>query len=392
MTWNLEENPDDPKELQIYKYVLKRSKNPEFSKTITRFLNLYEYLKTQKFKNSSELRENILSYGKPLLTEKEAEQVFEMSIMRGGESKYPFLNNVFRQFLGWVYKWQPDVLKTVTDNIVDIKERLQIFKHIREDNELGEIYGIVLDSITEIIPMNVTILENIASEMPVVGPVSGLIATMVSSVFLLFNNLLHFTQGNDGDIIVDSLLIIPFVGTSLHSAAKAVESHAGKLSDKRLKLIETIRKSFGEEEAELFASYIPDLNELESYQMPTLDGLKNNALSLVEKRGLPTSMDSIRNIAGQNLQGLAEQRGLPTSMDSIKNMAGQHLQGLAEQRGLPTSMDSIKNMAFQQAQNINSMGTALPGSQYLDRKVVGGNPLTRGRPLKKKWGTRRKLK
>ena len=49
-------------------------------------------------------------------------------------------------------------------------------------------------------------------------------------------------------------------------------------------------------------------------------------------------------------------------------------------------------MAVQQAQNINSMGTTLPGSRFLDRTVLGGNRLTRGHPLKKKWGTLRKLK
>jgi hypothetical protein len=344
MTWNLEENSDDPKELQIYKYVLKRSKNPEFSKTIVRFLNLYEYIKLKNFKSASELRENILSNGKPLLTEKESEELFDMSIMRGGESKYPFLNNIFRQFLGWIYKWQPDILKDFTDNVVDIKERLQIFKHIREDYQLGEVYGLILDSITEIIPMNVTIIENIASEMPVIGTVSGLIATMISSLVIVFNNMIHFSQGDDGAIIVDSFLMIPFIGTSLHTAAISAEKQMGNLSEKRLKLIESIRGAFGEEEGQLIAQYIPDLDNLDSYQVPTLDGLQNSALSLAEKRGLPTNIES------------------------------------------------VKNMAIQHAQNINSLGTALPGSRFLDRKVVGGNPLTRGHPLKKKWGTRRKLK
>jgi len=340
MTWNLEENTDNPKELQIYKYVLKHSKNPEFSKTIVRFLNLYEYLKIKKFKNSSELRANVLSDGKPIFTEEESKKIFDMSLMRGGESKYPFLDNVFRQFLGWIYQWQPDVLKNFTDNVGDIVERFQIFKYIREDYELGEIYGIILDSITEIIPANVSIIENIANELPIVGPVSGLITTMISSIFIAFNNILTISQGDLGKTIVDLFLVIPFIGTSLHAGAKSIESQVGNLSQKRDKLIDTIRRSFGEEEAQVFGSYLPDLNNLESYKFP--------------------SVDSVLSIA--------------------------------EKRGIPTNIDSLKSMAVQQAQNINSLGTTLPGSRFLDRTVLGGNRLTRGHPLKKKWGTQRKLK
>jgi len=354
MAWNLEENTDNPEELKIYKYVLKQSKNPKFAKIVTRFLNVYEYIKLNKFESAKDLQANILSNDKPLFTDEEAEKIFEMSVMRGGESKYPVLNNVFRQFLGWIYQWQPDVLKDFTDNITDLKENLQIFKHIREDYELGEIYGIVLDSITEIIPMNVTIIENIANELPVVGPASGLIATMISSVLIVFNNMLHFAEGDDGAIIVDSFLMIPFIGTSLHSAAVSAEKQLGKISEKRQKLIDTVRRSFGEEEGELIAQYIPDLDNLDSYQVPTIEGLQTSALSLADKRGLPTSIDAVKDMAGQHIQGLAQQRGLPTSIDAVKDMAGQHLQGLAQQRG--------------------------------------AKRLTSSRPHKKKWGTLKKLK
>jgi hypothetical protein len=366
MTWNLEDNSDNPDELKIYKYVLKQSKNPKFAKTVTRFLNLYEYIKLKKFKSVKELQENILSNGKPLFTDQEAKKIFDMSVMRGGESKYPVLNNVFRQFLGWIYQWQPDTLKDFIDNVTDLKERFQIFKHIREDYELGELYGIVLDSITEIIPMNVTIIENIANELPVVGPASGLIATMISSVFMVFNNMIHFSQGDDGAIIVDSFLMIPFIGTSLHSAAISAEKQLGNIAEKRQKLIDTVRRSFGEEEGELIAQYIPDLDKLDSFQLPSMESLQTSALSLAEKRGLPTSIDA--------------------------------LQDMAEQRGVPTSIDAVKDIAQQKIDTVNSLGTSLPKSitntiSSADAiRRFGAKRLTSSRPHKKKWGTLKKLK
>ena len=342
MVWNLEDNSDNPEELRIYKYVLKQSKNPKFTKTLIRFLNLYEYLKLNKFRSASELQQNILSHGKPLFKEEEAKKVFEMSVMRGGESKYPLLNNFLRQFLGWVYQWSPDVVANFMDGVSNMKERLQIFKHIREDYELGEIYGIILDSVTEIIPMNVTILENIASEMPVVGPVSSVIATMISSVLIVFNNMLHFSQGDDGAIIVDSFLMIPFIGTSLRAAATTIEKQGQNLAQKRQRLIDTISRSFGPEEAELFGQYIPDLEHLDSFELPSIDSLQQKALSIAEKRGIPTSVESLKDMGQQHIQNLAE----------------KHVPGL----------DRLQNVA----------------------QRLGGNRLTSSRPYKRKWGTQRK--
>ena len=342
MVWNLEDNSDNPEELRIYKYVLKQSKNPKFSKTLVRFLNLYDYLKVQNFKSASELQQNVLSYGNPLFTKEQSEKVFEMSVMRGGESKYPLMNNFLRQFLGWVYQWSPDVVANFMDGVSDMKERLQIFKHIREDYELGEIYGIILDSVTEIIPMNVTILENIASEMPVIGPVSSLIATMISSVLIVFNNMLHFSQGDDGAVIVDSLLMIPFIGTSLRAAATTIEKQGRNLAEKRQKLIDTVQRSFGDEEAQLIGQYIPDLEHLDSYQIPSIETLQQSALNIAEKRGIPTSVDSLKDMGQQHLENLAE----------------KHVPGL----------DRLRNVA----------------------ERLGGNRLTSSRPYKRKWGTRRK--
>ena len=323
---------------------MKQSKNPKFTKTLLRFLNLYEYLKLNKFKSASELQKNVLSYGKPLFTEQESKKIFEMSLMRGGESKYPLMNNFLRQFLGWVYQWSPDVLANFMDGVSDMKERLQIFKHIREDYELGEIYGIILDSMTEIIPMNVTILENVANEMPVVGPVSGMIATMISSVLIMFNNILHFSQGDDGAIIVDSFLMIPFIGTSLRSVATSVEKQGKNLAEKRQKLIDTVGRSFGQEEAELIGQYIPDLEHLDSFELPSIDSLQQGALSIAEKRGIPTSVDSLKDMGQQHVQNLAE----------------KHVPGL----------DRLQNI-----------------TQHL-----GGKRFTTSRPLKRKWGTQRKSK
>jgi hypothetical protein len=304
MVWNLEDNSDDPKEVRIYRYL----KNKKLAKTIVKFLNLYAYLKKQKYRDAEELRQDILKNGEPLFSQKESEELFRLNVMRGGESKYPVLNNFLKQFLGWVYKWQPAVLADITDTLTPIKDNLQIFKNIRENYELGEIYGVILDTITEIIPANVTVLENVASEIPVVGTVSGLIATMISSVFIVFNNMLHFAQGDDAGVFVDSFLMIPFIGTSLHSAALATERSLGGIVEKRQKLIDTVQKAFGPEHAIAISSYIPDLSQVPTSTPPANLVPDTNLTNLVPDTSLtnlvPGAANLIQNPSISNLTNL----------------------------------------------------------------------------------------
>jgi hypothetical protein len=148
--------------------------------------------------------------------------------------------------------------------------------------------------------------------------------------------------------MVDSFLMIPFIGTSLRAAATTIEKQGQNIAEKRQKLIDTIRRSFGQEEADLFAQYIPDLEHLDSYTIPSIDTLKQGALNIAEKRGIPTSVESLKDMGQQRVQQLAE----------------KHVPGL----------DRLQNVA----QRLNI------------QQRIGGNRLTSSRPYKRKWGTRRK--
>lgn len=346
MVWNLEDNSDDPKEMRVYGYVKNQTKQVDLAKTIVKFLNLYAYLKKQKYREAEQLRQDILAHGKPLFSKPEAEELFRLSVMRGGESKYPVLDNFLKQFLGWVYKWQPAVLADITDNLNPIKDNLQIFKNIREHYELGEIYGVILDTITEIIPANVTVLENVANEMPVVGPVSGLIATMISSIFIVFNNMLHFAQGDDAGVFVDSFLMIPFIGTALHAAALSTEKTLGGITEKRQKLIDTVQKAFGPQEALAVASYIPDLT---SPNIPTI------------------SQPSIQNLSQlpsiQNLSQLPSIQNLSQQLPSIQNLSLPTVEGLPTVESLTNAIPSITNLP----PNLNPL-KQLTGGKHTKRK------------------------
>jgi len=384
MVWNLEDNSDDRKQIDIYRYVIKQTKNPGFAKTIVRFMDLYDHIKKQNYKSAEELRKDILKNGEPMLSEQEAQQVFELSAMRGGESNYPMVNNVIQQFLSWIYKWSPDVVANFADGFSELKERLQIFKHVREDYALGPIFGMVLDMITQLIPMNVTILENVADQIPFVGPIAGFIATMLASLLIMFNNMLHFAQGDDAGIFVDSFLMIPFIGTSLHKAATVAEHQMTNLAQKREGLIESINTSFGDEQAELLASYIPDFNNLEA-SLPDPSKLPDFGLQHLD---IPTGpiLSQLKDLGNKHLplDGLQQMTDqFNAAKDQVSNLqqtAQGHLDTLKDTA--QGHLDTLKDTA-QQVSNLRDTAQG-----QIDTLKNTAQQFTGGMSTKRKW-TRR---
>jgi hypothetical protein len=114
MVWNLEDNPIESRELKIFKYIRKMSSNAEFAHTVSRFVNLNDYLHKQNYKNPEELRIDVLSEGRPLFSASESKQLFRMISKTGGATG-DVLDEAIGGWLKWLYEWSPGFIKTGTD-------------------------------------------------------------------------------------------------------------------------------------------------------------------------------------------------------------------------------------------------------------------------------------
>jgi uncharacterized protein (DUF697 family) len=57
------------------------------------------------------------------------------------------------------------------------------------------------------------------------------------------------------------MALLPVVGSSIMNAAKSVERVAGKMSDRREKLVKSVMSVFGPATGATVTEYIPDLQE-----------------------------------------------------------------------------------------------------------------------------------
>lgn len=269
MVWSLEDNPIEQRELKIFKYVRNMSGNPEFAHTVSRFINLNDYLHKQKYNNSEELRKDVLSEGRPLFSGPESKQLFRMISKTGGATG-DILDEAIGGWLKWLYEWSPGFIKTGTDAVSPL---LFIAKTL-ESGPFGPMLSIAMDSTAAMLPATASTIESVVPKVmefipiPESGPIGEIIGWMIASVFVLLAMLLNISRQHFGQAFIVSFLLIPFFGTTLYSGALAAEKLAGKLStrftEQKEKLLEVVRRiqGMGNEAADTLRANLPQIKDV----------------------------------------------------------------------------------------------------------------------------------
>jgi hypothetical protein len=264
MVWNLEDNPIENRELKIFKYVRSMSGNTEFAHTVSRFVDLNDYLHKQHYKSPEELRMDVLSEGRPLFSTAESKQLFRLISKTGGATG-DVLDDVISGWLKGLYEWSPGFIKTGTDVVSPL---LFIAKTL-EAGPFGPMLSIAMDSTAAALPTTAATIESVVPKVmgflpiPESGPIGEIIGWMIASVFVILAMLLNVSRQHFGQAFIVSFLMIPFFGTTLYSGALAAEKLAGKLStrfsEQREKLLEVVEKLplIGPEAAKTLEANIP---------------------------------------------------------------------------------------------------------------------------------------
>jgi hypothetical protein len=269
MVWSLEDNPIEERELKIFKYVRKMSSNAEFAHTVSRFVNLNDYLHKQNYSNPEELRKDVLSEGRPLFSASESKQLFRMLAKTGGATG-DVLDEVIGGWLKWLYEWSPGFIKSGTD----IVSPLLFIAKTLEAGPFGPMLSIALDSTAAALPATAATIESVVPKVmgflpiPESGPIGEVIGWMIASVFVVLAMLLNISRQHFGQAFIVSFLLIPFFGTTLYSGALAAEKLAGKLStrfteqrDKLLAVVSNIQR-MGAEAAETLRANLPQVEDV----------------------------------------------------------------------------------------------------------------------------------
>ena len=366
MVWNIDDNSLDPKDLVIYKYV-KRLANPKLADILVRFIGLSDHLDKHVYGSADDLRKNILYHDKPVFTVKESEQLFAKHATQHGGAiqlmEKDIADKLVREWVNFAYRWSPEFVAKTAD---DWSPTIFILKELEEDPDFGSLISLALNSVTATLPSVGMAVENISSEIG--GPPGAVVGYMIGSVAMFMSILTHISRDQFGQAFILTSTLVPFVGTSMYTAALSGQKFIEKVAADRERLLHTVSEIFDDDAAALLDELIPNLDavtpNIYGPPLPKLDRIKNivarhlppEATTLLQN--IPTSIDDAKNMA----KGLAASQGLPTNLDDAKNMAKGQLTNLAASQGLPTSIDD----------------------------AVGGKRLSSAGPSKSKWRTQKR--
>jgi ABC-type multidrug transport system fused ATPase/permease subunit len=260
MVWSLEDNPINHRELEIYKYIKKGTGNTELAHTVSRFIDLREYLDSHSFGTPEELRRSILTHDIPIFSKSESEQLFKLIAKKGG-AQGELIDNTVNQWVKYMYEWQPSFIQIGIDVVSPF---IFIAKTMESTPAVGPLISIALDAVTSTLPVIANSIETLTPEitgfipLPEAGTIGVIIGWMLASIFVILAMLLNLSRQHFGQAFLVSFLLIPFLGTSLYNGAISGEKFATKVVSKREKLIDTAGDIFGEQTAVALETIIPD--------------------------------------------------------------------------------------------------------------------------------------
>lgn len=260
MVWSLEDNPINHRELEIYKYIKKGTGNTELAHTVSRFIDLREYLDSHSFGTPEELRRSILTHDIPIFSKSESEQLFKLIAKKGG-AQGELIDNTVNQWVKYMYEWQPSFIQIGIDVVSPF---IFIAKTMESTPAVGPLISIALDAVTSTLPVIANSIETLTPEFtglipfPEAGSIGVIIGWMLASIFVILAMLLNLSRQHFGQAFLVSFLLIPFLGTSLYNGAISGEKFATKVVSKREKLIDTAGDIFGEQTAVALETIIPD--------------------------------------------------------------------------------------------------------------------------------------
>lgn len=256
--WVYEDPPQNPDEIRVAQIVTQKLRDKEAGFKAGRMWGLYLFLKSHPYPDAETLRQSILQDGAPMFTPREAEQVFSMVKQTGGaEETIPpeFFDKLMRDLASYTGIGLP----------TSVQPYVYVLQDAERNPSYGPLLGAAMDATNQALPNLATTIQNVAPQ--VIGalpiPSAGLVGTAVgwvlSSFLLFFTILMNISRAQFGSAFVVSLALFPVLGSALMNGARSAERLASKLSQRRTKLVESVRILFGDATAQQLDGWLPDL-------------------------------------------------------------------------------------------------------------------------------------
>jgi hypothetical protein len=441
--WIYEEYKDPKLQKEILKFLPEKF----LAERVVKMIGLFDFIKESNIKSVKELQEKVRKDGNPLFNDKQASKIIKK--VGGGEA----YNALVQRGLDYAYLLTPETIRGILDIVrkfifplseVPVTDPETGRKHpegwIARIPITGQAVSMVLTMVTEFnktaaklaqqyTPMIVGLVP-----IPFSSPIGTAIGYMISALFIFFNLIIFTAQHNFGDVYIQSLALIPFVGLAFQNYAESSDRFIEKFAEKRQELIEQLRgkeiiNENGEKSYDGKLSFVGNLidkftfdplksvsneemeahiKELKSKVKSTADNLQKTALKVKNDAMAYTNpenrsklqaeysakLDSVKNIVYQNSKKIQDKAKeyydkTPEQLQKLKSKLELNLETakkLYEDSKKSDNLEKVKK-AEQQLQKVVIEEKAVEEAQT---KPSGGKRFSSRKHYKSKWKTQRK--
>jgi len=222
MVWVYEDSRLGSDEKKLYSFIRKRTDEKVALRTI-RFLNLYKYLRSHKFRDAKHLESSAFfdrKHTRPVFNADTAEKTFKALKQKGGTSRsYPVLDNFAHGTVDYLQKLLvPEFIRTpingvyssITGTVLSVEQSIPILK------ELVRLFKTV-------VKVGDAAAETVAGDVG--GPVGKAIVAIPVIIAGSAAALASVGEADWGAAIAQFSLSIPFIGELLSNAINTLEDY-----------------------------------------------------------------------------------------------------------------------------------------------------------------------
>lgn len=246
--WIYEEYKDHELERKLNKIL----SNKSLITRVVKLIGLFKFIQQNNIKSVKELQKRVRKDGKSLFTEDQAEEVVKKS---GGGKAY---NALVQRGLDYAYLLTPDTIKGILDPIRKFIFPLSEVPVMVDGNEQPEGWVARIPVTGQAVSIGLTIateFNKTAAKLaqqytpmiiglvpiPFSAPIGIALGYMMSAMFIFFNMVIFTAQHRFGDVYIQSLALIPFVGLAFQNFGDSSDKFMETFSEKRQALIDQLR-------------------------------------------------------------------------------------------------------------------------------------------------------
>ena len=363
--WIYEEYKDHELERKLNKIL----SNKSLINRVVKIIGLFNFIKKNNINTVEKLQKKVRKDGKSLFTEDQAEEVVKKS---GGGKAY---NALIQRGLDYAYLLTPESIKGILDPIRKFIFPLSEVPVMVDGNEQPEGWVARIPVTGQAVSMGLTIateFNKTAAKLaqqytpmiiglvpiPFSAPVGIALGYMMSAMFIFFNMVIFTAQHRFGDVYIQSLALIPFVGLAFQNFGDSSDKFMETFAEKRQALIDQLRgkKTTDDKGNESYDGKLAFVGNF-------LDKFTFNPLESVSEDDMNKAVQKIKRKVGEvrsNLTNTAEKLG--------KNVIGYT--NPKNRSGIQAWFSSLRNWVYQNSQKVLGKMKNLADKTPEERKEI----------------------